>query len=831
MPAACYLLTALVVGRAKFSGNMKTRAVGKLGMRLLASALCLLCSVDAAALEDGQLVSVGGLTYRVDDYSRWDGSGAVTLAGYGADMPCDVVIPAEVRYFDHDDGREYVFAVWGVAPYAFQGCGELASVDVRTENPLEIGSCAFGGCTNLKSAGGLDGAVVGDHAFSGCTSLTVVEGMLNSIGAYAFENCSSLEAVPQYGESGFSEIPEGAYSGCTSLEEVRIDKPIVWIYADAFKGCTGLRTVEFPYTLQTIYENAFAGCTDLTDIYVYGTSQPSLAGGVFSEETFSRATVHVPDPVAYAYGGGMYEGWFRFKHVEKLAHGSDLAYDLELDGVYYILRVKSRELIKIGNDEIIKTYYDAYVTQTGVPSYVGGIVIPEVLADEAKTYIRTVGVGDYAFWGCAGLDNVVIPNSVTGIGRGAFGNCSGLSSVILSDATVSIGGNAFAGCTSLAHIDIPNSVTDIFDGAFSGCTGLTGIVIPNSVTFFGAAFGGCTGLESVVLPNSITEIAGYAFDGCSSLGEINIPGSVAYIGECAFRGCTGLAEVVMPNTVASLGNLVFSDCSGLRAVTLPDAIKKIPNGCFSGCSSLTDVDIPSSVTRIEGTAFYGCSSLTEITIPESVTQIGVVGNATFGGCTGLKEIVIPNSVVTLASQAFGGCTGLERVTLSENLTEIEGYMFYNCPSLREITIPAAVAAVGDKAFQGCTALAAVNVENPEPPTAFYTTFTEGQYADAVVVVPEGSLDRYESADPWLNFKWLRDGQGTGISSTEGQGAPACITVDGGRLVVVNACGRVTVYGVSGEVVESVDADGRVELDLPAGVYVVETAGATVKIAV
>ncbi len=330
---------------------MKTKIIEKLGMKLLSSAFCLLCGTNALALDSGQLISVDGLTYRVESYSEWDGSGTASVAGYGDDLPGDVVIPMEVRYFDYEDGREYVFEVWGVDPYAFQGCTELTSLNFQLLPGSSVGSYAFSGCTSLERVNGINDAMVGDHAFSGCTSLVAVEGLLNTMGAYAFENCSSLEIIPRYSDAGFNEIPEGAFSGCTGLQEVRIDKPIVWIQANAFNGCTSLRTVEFPHTLQNIYENAFTGCTSLTDIYVYGLNQPFLVGQVFSDETFGTATVHAPEAVIGGYGGGTYDGWLKFTKVEKLTQGSDLAYDLEIDGLYYILYAKRQEPIQIWGTE------------------------------------------------------------------------------------------------------------------------------------------------------------------------------------------------------------------------------------------------------------------------------------------------------------------------------------------------------------------------------------------------------------------------------------------------------------------------------------------------
>ena len=101
-------------------------------------------------------------------------------------------------------------------------------------------------------------------------------------------------------------------------------------------------------------------------------------------------------------------------------------------------------------------------------------------------------LGSYAFSGCSGLTNLVIPSSVTKIGSSAFDFCSGLTDIV-----------------------IPSSVTEIDDKAFLGCSGLTNIVIPSSVTKIGdKAFDFCSGLTNIVIPSSVTKIGDYAFSGC-----------------------------------------------------------------------------------------------------------------------------------------------------------------------------------------------------------------------------------------------------------------------------------------------------------------------------
>ncbi len=127
-------------------------------------------------------------------------------------------------------------------------------------------------------------------------------------------------------------------------------------------------------------------------------------------------------------------------------------------------------------------------------------------------------IGNFAFYGCESLKDVIIPDSVTGIGYGAFCGCESLTSITIPDGVISIGEYAFYVCSSLTSVTIPDSVTGIGIGAFSGCSSLTSVTIPDSVTSIEkGAFAYCDSLTDVTIPNSVTSIGERAFAYCDSL--------------------------------------------------------------------------------------------------------------------------------------------------------------------------------------------------------------------------------------------------------------------------------------------------------------------------
>lgn len=84
----------------------------------------------------------------------------------------------------------------------------------------------------------------------------------------------------------------------------------------------------------------------------------------------------------------------------------------------------------------------------------------------------TVMIGEGAFRDCAGLQTVLLPDSLLIIGDSAFCNCRELTDVALPPRLYAIGPSAFVDCWQLTNIDIPETVRYIGSEAFCN-TGLT----------------------------------------------------------------------------------------------------------------------------------------------------------------------------------------------------------------------------------------------------------------------------------------------------------------------------------------------------------------------
>ena len=118
---------------------------------------------------------------------------------------------------------------------------------------------------------------------------------------------------------------------------------------------------------------------------------------------------------------------------------------------------------------------------------------------EKAGHIRTIGSD--AFYGCPGLSEINLPDSVETLGFGAFQDCAGLKTVSIGSGVKSVTDQAFYRCSSLSEVTLGESVKSIGDRAFASCAALTRVDIPASVDYIAEnAFDGCCGKLVIYCP-------------------------------------------------------------------------------------------------------------------------------------------------------------------------------------------------------------------------------------------------------------------------------------------------------------------------------------------
>ena len=311
---------------------------------------------------------------------------------------------------------------------------------------------------------------------------------------------------------------------------------------------------------------------------------------------------------------------------------SALAYDFEVDGLYYNINV------------------DSTLTVTrGLERYSGDIIIPNTVVHDGKTHTVS-DIGYAAFASSDDLTSVVMGDSIKHIISDSFGGSKNLKNVTLSKSLLTIGSYAFAGCSALTQFTIPDAVTKINVGTFMGCSSLA----------------------SVTIGDGVTAIEYMAFSDCSCLSEITFGRNVVSVGEDAFNNCIGLTRVNIKDletwchidfAVSALANPLF-----------------YAHHLFLDGQEITDLTIPETITRIGNFTFNGCSGLTSVDLGNVTT----IGYASFSSCSGLESIHFGEAVTTIENSAFSDCSGLTELTFPRSINSIEEYAFEDCDNVTSV---------------------------------------------------------------------------------------------------------------------------------------------------
>ena len=575
------------------------------------------------------------------------------------------------------------------------------------------------------------------------------------------KNVTSI-VVPDY----VTKISEGAFSGCTKLQEITL--PFV---GDSIK----LTDDNYQYPLGYIFGTAdYAGSTATGQSY-YDPSTKKYTNTTFYIPTSLKTITITSGQLNYSF--------YKCANLENIILGDNIS----SVGSYTFSDCTSLESITVAANN------ENYSSQDGIlynKAKTEFIFIPKAIKGNITIPISISSIDKNTFSNCSKLEsitvdadnenyssqdgilynkaktefifipkaikgNVTIPQSMNAIGSSAFYDCTSLESITIGDSVTSIGGSAFSGCTSLESITIPDSVTSIGSSAFYSCTSLKTVYwnAKNCETagdYNSPIFGNCTALTTVNIGENVEKIPSGAFSGCTSLESITVDANNEnYLSqdgilynkaktEFIFIPKAIKGNVTIPQSMNAIRGSAFYNCTSLESITIPDSVTSIGYMAFRDCTSLESITISDSVTSIDNDAFYNCTNIKTATIPTSAiskipknnlqTVVITSGDSIklFGDCTSLESITIGDSVTSIDSKAFYNCTSLESVNFGNDskLKTIGRYAFYNCTSLESITIPANVTSIGERAFQDCTGLKTVywNAKNCESAGRDYTIF-------------------------------------------------------------------------------------------------------------
>lgn len=595
----------------------------------------------------------------------------------------------------------------------------------------------------------------------------------------AFQNCTNLVEVINLAQLN---IPENAFKGCVKLTSITSDARSIG--QSAFEGCSALEALTLGRKIEKIGSNAIKDCTSLKTINIASMTPPSCEAD-FPALNYIQTQVNIPYETASLYQNADY--WKNFWGLTE-----NIISDFTLDNIVY--RKVSDNVVAVCGNKLT----------TG-----SAVKLPEKVSFQGFDFDVT-SINYHAFYNCANLKSIVVPNSVKDIEEEAFYG-SGLRTVTLPNSIKTIKKETFRDCKSLYSVTFPSGINSIGEAAFYGC-GFISMKIPNTVEVIQkSTFEKCSKLENVEIPLSVTKIEDSAFCGCNLGDEILIPNSVTSLGNACFSS-TALRTVTIPNSVTEMGTYVFGS-SHLETVNWSKGLSVIPASTFYD-TYIKSISIPDWVTEIGERAFGWCYYLREVNIPQSVTTIG---ESAFENCEFLPSINLPSSVIKFGKNIFHYCHHLKKVTfedgddmlsfssgdldtsstvynttikyyyggfydtkiedlyigsslsdkprysLSGKLLESYDGPFSKMERLKKLTIGKNVSTLGPRqeyiaqvkanitpgSFKFCTAIDTVIVEATNPPIG--AEFTDSVYQHSTLIVPEGCIDAYRQTDGWKEF--------------------------------------------------------------------------------
>ena len=449
---------------------------------------------------------------------------------------------------------------------------------------------------------------------------------------WSIDEAGTLEISGSGPVEDFGSASEAPWYGKT-VKQVIVHEGITEIGSYAFRNCTRMTAATLPDSLKSLGVSAFEGCSALKTLTI-GTGLQTIEEYAFQDCT-ALTGVYITDVNAWC-------------SIELAAYNSS------------------------------PMYYAKALYVDGQP-----------LSGRLEISAGVTMISKYAFYGCEGITELYLPESVRRIDSDAFTYCSGLTYADLGGAT-QIGSAAFSYCAALKNVSA-NSAESLGDYAFAYCSKLETAVLPNTLKQLGQrvfydcvclkeiqlpegleamgsyAFYGCTALKSVSLPESLTVIPAYSFYNCAGLAELHLPDTVTDIQKHAFYGCSSLIGLTIPAGLKTLGNYAFYNCTGLREIRLEAvAMEDLKAGNYAfykaGQPGMT-VTVAAAVTHIPAYLFYPYSTyapnVTKVVF-EKGSVCGTVGKYAFASCKTLKEVDFSGSAPAFGANAFSKVTAVCR---------------------------------------------------------------------------------------------------------------------------------------------------------------------------
>ena len=225
-----------------------------------------------------------------------------------------------------------------------------------------------------------------------------------------------------------------------------------------------------------------------------------------------------------------------------------------------------------GGYEIVSIAASAFDGNKNVTS----LVLPDTLTS----------VGQSAFISCSNIGGtLVIPDSLTSVGNHPFYGL-GIRELRMGSGLSRVGNWMFYGCSKLTNVVWNAAIRGVNERGFFGCKTLKSFTGPGTEGGF---------------PTNLTSVGWGAFytDGY----EASLPGidvrlpSLTSMNAQVFR-TAGIRSADIGGGATSIGDNAFRVCLKLESLVLNDGTKTLNDGMLGWCTSITNLVIPSTIVKV-----------------------------------------------------------------------------------------------------------------------------------------------------------------------------------------------------------------------------------------
>ncbi len=571
------------------------------------------------------------------------------------------------------------------------GQATITDVDPSAEGELIIPSEIFG-CPVIA---------VAENAFNGVDKITSVyiPASLISLNDIAEAKYTVDENNPVYSsdENGIlfnkdkTELIKYSYK--ISNEQYVMPDSVNTIAHNAFYRCTKIKTLNLSDGITTIQGNTFTYCS--FDSVTIPDTVTVLESDAFSNCSFSE--LYIGKGVEKIYSSNSKApAFYNIRNLKSITVSPDNQFFCnDENGVLYTKDMKSLLLYPQGStieNFTVPAAVENIASPFGTIEAGGAITNLKVLniSENVKeissnfkyvTSLEKINVSENNYHYSSNEHGMLFDKNKTVL-ISVPAACS-IKNYTIPNTVTDIG-NAFYGCTGIENITIPDSVTSWSLEAFSGCKNLKSIKLSSGlINIPTKAFQNCRNLESIIIPNSIISIDGMAFAYCSSLKDVYYTGSQAnwndiiinetynqnlinaqvhfnygaVTGECGENASWSFNEITKTLTISGDGDIDekpsfeeygwYSFKDSISFVEIIDSVANVSANAFSGCKNLKEVYLGKSVSSVWENSFADCSSLLVFT---SHTDNIAIADSAFIGCNEKLTFICP-SKSNLASAA------------------------------------------------------------------------------------------------------------------------------------------------------------------------------------